>query len=145
MTDQPEGFDVASVEAWISANIESLKPPLKWTRLNGGHSNLTYRIEDSLGNVAVIRRPPQGELLPRAHDMSREWALISALGPTKVPVPTALGFCESADVTGAWFYVMGCIDGKPLYSSDETLAMVPEDRRTPRAFLRRCSGRVACA
>ncbi len=61
--------------------------------------------------------------------MSREWALISALGPTPVPVPAALGFCESPDVTGAWFYGMGCINGRPLYTNEDTESWVPEDKR----------------
>jgi aminoglycoside phosphotransferase (APT) family kinase protein len=131
---QPEGYQVEAVEAWIAENIDELSPPLKWTRLHGGHSNLTYRIDDSKGHTAVIRRPPQGQLLPKAHDMSREWALISALGPTPVPVPAALGFCESPDVTGAWFYVMGFVDGHPLYSADDTNLYVPQDRRRKMAF-----------
>ena len=130
----PEGYNVPAVEAWIADNIPSLKPPLQWTRLQGGHSNLTYQIEDTTGNLAVIRRPPQGELLPKAHDMSREWALISALGPTDVPVPAALGFCESPDVTGAWFYVMGHIDGHPLYNADDTNQWVPEAERRKMGF-----------
>ena len=126
MTDAPEGYTVDAVEAWIADNIPSLSPPFKWTRLEGGHSNLTYKLDDSNGKEAVIRRPPQGQLLPKAHDMSREWSLISALGPTAVPVPEALGFCESPDVTGAWFYVMGCINGRPLYNNQETEEWVPE-------------------
>ncbi len=131
MNDQasPEGYQVPAVEAWIKENIPELTPPFKWTRLEGGHSNLTYRLDDAKGKATVIRRPPQGELLPKAHDMSREWALISALGPTSVPVPHAYGFCESPDVTGAWFYVMGLIDGKPLYSAADTNSLVPEDKR----------------
>lgn len=130
----PEGYDVAKVEAWISENIPSLSPPLSWLRLEGGHSNLTYQITDTAGRQAVIRRPPQGELLPKAHDMSREWALISALGPTPVPVPAALGFCESPDVTGAWFYVMGHIDGHPLYNSEDTERLLPLEHRQKMAF-----------
>ena len=125
----PEGYDVTAVEAWIAANVEGLTPPLQWTRLQGGHSNLTYGIEDRNGAAAVIRRPPQGELLPKAHDMSREWALISALGGTAVPVPKAMGFCEDPSVTGAWFYIMGLIDGHPLYNSDDTHLWVPENKR----------------
>lgn len=124
-----EGYDIPAVESWIAANVSGLVPPFEWTRLEGGHSNLTYKLRDGSGNEAVIRRPPQGELLPKAHDMSREWALISALGPTPVPVPAALGFCEDPGVTGAWFYVMGLVDGRPLYSAAETLAWVPEERR----------------
>ncbi|MBT3533202.1 MAG: phosphotransferase family protein [Rhodospirillaceae bacterium] len=133
-TTEPEGYDVSAVEGWIADNVRGLTPPLTWTRLQGGHSNLTYRIDDSAGRAAVIRRPPQGELLPKAHDMGREWALISALGPTSVPVAPAMGFCESPDVTGAWFYVMGLIDGRPLYNSDETEAMVPMDKRQTLAW-----------
>ncbi len=130
MTAIPEGYRVEAVEGWIENNIPGLTPPLSWFRLEGGHSNLTYRIEDARGRQAVIRRPPQGQLLPKAHDMSREWALISALGPTPVPVPEALGFCEDPDITGAWFYVMGCIDGRPLYNNEDTEAWVPEENRT---------------
>ena len=129
MAEAPEGYQVDAVETWIEENVPNLIPPFQWTRLEGGHSNLTYRLEDRNGKEAVIRRPPQGQLLPRAHDMSREWALISALGPTPVPVPEALGFCESPDVTGAWFYIMGCIHGRPLYNNEETLEWVPEDKR----------------
>lgn len=130
----PEGYQVGPVEAWLAENVEGLTPPFKWTRLQGGHSNLTYRLDDAEGRAAVIRRPPQGQLLPKAHDMSREWALISALGPTPVPVPAAYGFCESPDVTGAWFYVMGLIDGHPLYNADDTNAFVPPDQRQKMAF-----------
>ena len=126
----PEGYDQPAVEAWIAEHVDGLTPPLEWTRLEGGHSNLTYRLDDTEGRMAVIRRPPQGKLLPKAHDMSREWALISALGPTAVPVPRAIAFCESPDITGAWFYVMGLVDGRPLYSSAHTEEWVPEDRRT---------------
>ena len=125
----PEGYRVDAVEGWIRGNVDGLTPPFRWTRLEGGHSNLTYRLDDTEDKQAVIRRPPQGQLLPKAHDMSREWALISALGPTPVPVPKALGFCESPDVTGAWFYVMGHVDGYPLYSSEDTERLVPQQER----------------
>lgn len=124
-----EGYDIPAVETWISENIPDLSPPFEWTRLEGGHSNLTYQLVDTNGKEAVIRRPPRGELLPKAHDMSREWALISSLGPTDVPVPAALGFCESPDVTGAWFYVMGCIHGRPLYNGEQSQDWIAEENR----------------
>ncbi|SVE30188.1 uncharacterized protein METZ01_LOCUS483042, partial [marine metagenome] len=131
---EPEGYDVEAVEAWIASNVKGLTPPLTWTRLQGGHSNLTYRIDDREGRAAVIRRPPQGELLPKAHDMSREWALISALGSTAVPVAPAMAFCENPEITGAWFYVMGLIDGQPLYSAQETEGRIPRDERQTLAW-----------
>lgn len=128
-TEPIAGYDISAVEAWIRTNVPALQPPLLWTRLQGGHSNLTFLIEDANGRKAVIRRPPLGELLPKAHDMQREWALISALGPTAVPVPAALGFCDDTAVTGARFYIMGLVNGHPLYTADDTQRLVPEPQR----------------
>ncbi len=121
----PPGYDRVAVEHWIARHIPELVAPLRWTKLEGGHSNLTYLLQDDRGQRAVIRRPPMGQLLPKAHDMGREWALISALGPTPVPVPRALGFCEDPTVTGAHFYVMSHVDGAPLYSADDVHKRVP--------------------
>ena len=98
---EAEGYDISAVEQWVLEGIPALTPPFKWERLEGGHSNLTYRLQDQSGKLAVIRRPPKGELLPKAHDMSRDWVLISSLGVTGFPVPAAYGFCESKEVTGA--------------------------------------------
>jgi len=126
---QAEGFDIPAVEDWVGANIGKLSPPFEWTRLEGGHSNLTYLLQDQGGTKAVIRRPPLGELLPKAHDMQREWSVISALGPTGFPVPQALGFCDDKTVTGALFYVMGFAEGRPLHTRDQTDEYVAPDQR----------------
>ncbi len=130
----PEGYKTDAVEAWVARHVEELTPPFEWICLAGGRSNLTYQIRDQNGRVAVIRRPPQGKLLPKAHDMGREWALISALGPTPVPVPAAYAFCEDPEVTGAWFYVMGYVDGHPLHNADDTNALIPETERQTMAY-----------
>jgi aminoglycoside phosphotransferase (APT) family kinase protein len=124
-----EGFEIPAVEAWIDANVEGLSPSFEWTRLEGGHSNLTYLLQDSQGRKAVIRRPPLGELLPKAHDMQREWSVISSLAPTGFPVPAAFGFCDDKDVTGAFFYLMGFVEGRPLHSLAETEEWVASDQR----------------
>ncbi|MDG2112249.1 MAG: phosphotransferase family protein [Actinomycetota bacterium] len=110
-----EGYDVPAVETWIAEHCEGLRPPFDWVRLEGGHSNLTYSLTDQDGKRAVVRRPPMGELLPKAHDMHREFKIISGLGSTDVPVPIAYGYCESPDVTGAHFYVMSQVDGRALF------------------------------
>lgn len=125
----PEGYDVDAVESWVRSHVRGVEPPFEWTRLEGGHSNLTYSLVDKSGRKAVIRRPPRGELLPKAHDMAREWAIISALGPTNVPVAPALAFCPGADVTGAHFYIMGHVEGQALHSSADTKNWVPKDKR----------------
>jgi len=113
------GYDRPAVEAWIQANIEGLAGPFAWTRLEGGHSNLTFLLTDGAGRRAVIRRPPLGELLPKAHDMKREFTIISGLEPTGVPVARPLGLCEDLAVTGAVFYVMSEVGGRALYTAED--------------------------
>jgi aminoglycoside phosphotransferase (APT) family kinase protein len=123
------GYDVPAVEEWVNDHVEGFESPYEWTQLEGGHSNLTYQITSSKGRSAVIRRPPLGELLPKAHDMGREWSCISALWPTKVPVAKPLAFCPGADVTGAHFYVMGVVDGRAMYTKDDVEDWIPLDQR----------------
>ena len=67
----------------------------------GGRSNLTYKVRDAAGTDVVLRRPPSGYVLPTAHDMGREYRVVTALGPTPVPVPRTLGYCPDPAVTGA--------------------------------------------
>ncbi len=129
MTNSTTAFDTPAVEAWIRRTTPALVPPFTWTQLPGGHSNLTFLIQDTLGAKAVIRRPPTGPLLPKAHDMGREWSIISALGATAVPVPRAIAFCEDTSVTGAAFYVMGHVAGHTLHNATDTDAWVPQARR----------------
>lgn len=124
------GYEVEAVEAWVSAEVPRFVPPFRWTKLEGGHSNLTYRIDGADGAAsAVIRRPPLGELLPKAHDMGREWACISALWGRGVPVAEPLAFCESPGVTGAHFYVMGLVQGRAMYGIDDVEAWIPRENR----------------
>ncbi len=123
------GYDQPAVEAWIAENVSGLTPPFDWVRLEGGHSNLTFALTDTEGRRAVIRRPPLGKLLPKAHDMGREFKVISGLGPTPVPVPIAHGFCEDESVTGAKFYVMSMVDGKALYTAEDVEAYLPMEAR----------------
>jgi aminoglycoside phosphotransferase (APT) family kinase protein len=105
------GIDAAGVTAWFQAEVPGARPPLRFERLPGGRSNLTYRVRDAAGGDFVLRRPPLHGVLPSAHDMAREHRIIAALAGTQVPVPAALGLCEDPAVTGAPFYVMAYVDG----------------------------------
>src|SRR5438309_4685010 len=101
-----EGVQVGPVTAWFTEHVPGVEPPLTFSLISGGHSNLTYRVDDDAGSCWVLRRPPLGHLLPTAHDMGREFRIISALGPTAVPVAGAIGFCDDEGVNGRPFYVM---------------------------------------
>ncbi len=107
------------VEPWLAANTRVV-PPCRWTRLTGGHSNLTYLLTDATGVEYVIRRPPQGELLPKAHDMFREYRIIEALHPAGIPVAEPIGYCDDRDVCDRHFYVMGKVGGDALYTGTST-------------------------
>jgi hypothetical protein len=119
------GIDQAAVEAWVAEHTTDLEPPFVWTRLVGGHSNLTYRVDDRRGTAAVVRRPPLGELQPKAHDMNREFRIISALWGTGVPVARPYAHCTDAAVTGAPFYVMGFVHGAPLGGTSDPDTWLP--------------------
>ena len=71
--------------------------PFTFDLIAGGHSNLTFGVTDADGSHCVLRRPPLGHVLATAHDMGREHRIISALAPTDVPVPPALGLCTDDD------------------------------------------------
>jgi aminoglycoside phosphotransferase (APT) family kinase protein len=127
--DAPLGIDQVSVAAWLIERVPGLAAPLRWTKLAGGHSNVTCRIDDANGRVLVVRRPPMGELLPTAHDMGREFTVISALWPTSVPVPEPLAFTDDRSITGAQFYAMGWVEGRSLYTAEETALHLTVDAR----------------
>jgi aminoglycoside phosphotransferase (APT) family kinase protein len=110
----PEGIDVGPVTAWFQEHAPAVTPPLRFELIAGGRSNLTYRVDDAAGHRWVLRRPPLGQVLATAHDMGREHKLISALAPTDVPVPPAVGLCTDESVNGAPFYVMDFVDGLVL-------------------------------
>lgn len=84
----------------------------------GGRSNLTYRLDLDGGKI-VLRRPPLGHVLPTAHDMNREYRVLTALARTAVPVPVALASCADSDVIGAPFYLMRFVDGLVLRSAED--------------------------
>ena len=112
-----KGINRSNLDAWFEAHIEEAEPPLTFSLITGGHSNLTFRVEDSQGRLFVLRRPPTGAVIATAHDMAREHRIISALAPTAVPVPRALGLCEDENVNDAPFYVMDFVDGYVLTDS----------------------------
>ncbi len=73
--------------------------------------------------MLVLRRPPLGHVLPTAHDMSREFRVLSALAGTAVPVARPVAFCADAEVIGAPFYLMEHVPGVVLRSRRDTAVL----------------------
>ena len=92
--------------------------------ITGGKSNLTYRITDG-SSVWALRRPPLAHVLPSAHDMGREFRVISSLGGTDVPVARSVALCQDPDVLGAPFYLMSFVEGVVFDQADRLAALSP--------------------
>ena len=129
MTDTPPGVDLERLRSWFAANVQGATGgELTASLISGGRSNLTYAIHD--GNQQwVLRRPPLGHVLPTAHDMAREYKVLTALAPTAVPVPATSAFCDDTAVNDAPFYVMELIDGKILRTTPEIAALTKDEAR----------------
>jgi aminoglycoside phosphotransferase (APT) family kinase protein len=125
----PEGIDPVGVEGWFAEHVSGVQLPLVFERISGGHSNLTYGVSDAAGRRWALRRPPLGKRLGSAHDMGREHRVVSALGPTEVPVAPVVGLCQDDSVNDAPFYVMDFVDGPILRGLAEADAFPQEDDR----------------
>ena len=125
------GIEREPVSAWLGAHVAGATPPFAFRMITGGHSNLTYSVDDSAGNRFVLRRPPLGAVLATAHDMAREHKIISAVAKTPVPVPRALALCTDESINGAPFYVMNFVAGHVLEEPDnvERVLAEPATRR----------------
>ena len=125
-----QGIELDGVTAWACERIPGLTPPLTFSLIAGGHSNLTYRFVDARGEAYVLRRPPLGHVLESAHDMGREHRIVSALVDTDVPVPPVHGHCDDNGVNGAPFYLMRYVDGLVPHDAAAVADMPAEDRRS---------------
>jgi aminoglycoside phosphotransferase (APT) family kinase protein len=131
------GIDVVRFGAWLAdAHPElSTGSELTATRLAGGLSNLTYRI-DGAARPLVVRRPPLGHVLSTAHDMQREFTIIGALAGSAVPVPPVIAYGDdgpdggngSAGL-GTPFYVMDFVAGPILSSRRANVGHSPSSLR----------------
>lgn len=125
MTDIP-GFDTAKFEQFFQvASPGELGSVREVTLIAGGKSNLTYEVSDGTRSL-IVRRPPLGHVLATAHDMGREFRVMSALAGTAVPVPRMVVLCEDPDVLGEPFYVMSKVVGTPYRTAEQLTPLGPQ-------------------
>jgi aminoglycoside phosphotransferase (APT) family kinase protein len=106
----PPGLDLTRLTGWFTEAVPGAAGPLAARLITGGKSNLTYEVDDGR-RTWIVRRPPLGHVLATAHDMAREYRVMSALQATDVPVPRTYALCTDPDVLGAPFYVMERVAG----------------------------------
>lgn len=131
------GLHLASVQAWLATHDVDLDTddPLTAELFTGGRSNVTYRLTDAHGRSVVLRRPPLGNVMPTAHDMAREYRVLTGLSRARYPAPTALALCEDETVTGAPFLLMEFVDGRILSTADDARAISDADADATSAAL----------
>jgi aminoglycoside phosphotransferase (APT) family kinase protein len=123
------GLDLDHLRSYLeSAVVGPVLGPISGQVIAGGRSNLTYRLTDGTSQW-VLRRPPLGNVLSNAHDMSREFKILTALEGTSVPVPTPIHLCQDSRVLGAPFYLMNLVAGTSLRLSSELEARGPARTR----------------
>src|ERR1700751_2006093 len=102
---QGEGLDLAKLEPYLRRHFPNEAGALQVRQYPSGHSNLTYSLHLG-GKELVLRRPPFGSKVKSAHDMGREFRVLSKLHAVYAPAPKPVVYCEDESVLGAPFYCM---------------------------------------
>ena len=100
-----EELPLDRLEPYLRRELNEPFGPLTVTQFRGGHANLTYELRFGERSV-VLRRPPFGKIAPGAHDMRREYRVLSRLPDHFSPAPGALHLCTDPEIIGADFVVM---------------------------------------
>lgn len=125
---QQHALDTAALSEWLSRNLEGFEGPLSVEMFKGGQSNPTYKLVTPAQSYVLRAKPgPAARLLPSAHAIEREFAVMRGLQGTGVPVPRMYALCEDESVMGRAFYVMEYLEGRVLW--DQSLpSMSPAER-----------------
>jgi aminoglycoside phosphotransferase (APT) family kinase protein len=111
MTDQlPPLVDEDALAAYLNERLRG-DADLVVQRHQAGHSNETFIIMRGGLQEMILRRPPRGAFLPSAHDVAREFRVLSGLQNSPVRVPQTLLLCEDESIIGAPFYLMERVHG----------------------------------
>jgi aminoglycoside phosphotransferase (APT) family kinase protein len=107
-----EELDAEKLSAWLRAHVPELAGvgAIEIEQFPSGHSNLTYFLRGGEGGY-VLRRPPFGSKVKSAHDMGREYRVLSRLHAAFEPAPEPLAYCEDESVIGSKFYLMRRVHG----------------------------------
>lgn len=105
-----EELDVAKLDSFLRSHFPDAAGPLAIEQYPSGHSNLTYLVRFGHREL-VLRRPPFGSKVKTAHDMSREYRVLSKLHSVYSAAPRALLYCDDPSILGAPFYLMDPVHG----------------------------------
>ena len=104
-------FDEARLEKYLAEKMPGFRGPLEVVQFAGGQSNPTFMLRAGDARY-VMRKKPAGTLLQSAHQVEREYRIITALANTDVPVPRTHLLCEDSSIIGTPFFVMDYVEGR---------------------------------
>ena len=123
-----QAFDIDALSAWLATHLPGFAGPLSVESFKGGQSNPTYKLNTPSQSYVMRAKPgPVAKLLPSAHAIEREFAVMSGLQGTDVPVPRMFCLCEDEAVIGRAFYIMEFMPGRILW--DQTLPGMSTEER----------------
>jgi len=105
-----ETLDIIKLSTYLEAHLNSFEKITEIKQFPGGYSNLTYLLKTDTKEY-VLRRPPKGAKIKSAHDMHREYEVLSLLQPVYEKIPYPICYCEDVNIIGAPFYMMERIQG----------------------------------
>jgi len=103
--------NLAALAAYLRSHVADFPGTIAVEKFKGGQSNPTYLVKAG-DKSYVLRRKPQGVLLPSAHAVDREYRVITALEKTAVPVAKTYALCLDDAVIGTAFYIMDYVPGR---------------------------------
>ncbi len=122
------GLQITPLLPYLAAAVEEVDPnrPLEASLLAGGRSNLSYVLAQG-DRMWVLRRPPLGHVMPTAHDMGREYRVLTGLFSAGFPVPRPVLLCTDDSVIGAPFLLMDYVNGRVIADADDAKSFGPND------------------
>lgn len=125
---EQHAIDSAALQTYLNANIDGFGPISGLSMFKGGQSNPTYLIDTPTRKYVMRAKPgPVAKLLPSAHAVEREFAVMSALSSTDVPVAKMHTLCTDESIIGRAFYVMEYVQGQVMW--DQALPDVDRSKR----------------
>jgi aminoglycoside phosphotransferase (APT) family kinase protein len=129
--DTPDAVDPTRLRAWMHTQLPALgvsdTTVVNATQVGGGYSNLTFDVTLGSGDHAqhlILRRAPLGVKADRgAHDMRREFRVLSSVYGSAVPVPEPIALCEDEAIIGGMFFLMSLVPGVAVRRLDDAPAL----------------------
>ncbi len=121
------GLDADALDAFLRQRLPGLRGPMRLEKIGSGQSNPTFFVSFD-NRQMVLRKKPEGEVLPSAHAVDREYRVMQALADSALPVPPVVLYHAQDDVVGTPFYLMERVPGR-VFTDNSLPGLVPAQRR----------------